>query len=249
MDYSKLSLDELKAGSRFDSERKTYICNYCAAEFREGQIFQFGEHFYTAEHAAAEHITCEHGGNLTQLLYSDTKYNRLTGHQRELLELFFSGASDHDIAQELSVSEVTVRRQRFTFGEKAKQAKFYLAVYEQVFEKRVQAESRIDSIHNNANCVDDWYAATPEEEQHILNMFFRSLNPLVLRAFTTKEQYKVVILHKIAEQFERGRFYSEKATAKILKPIYEDYITIRRYLVLYGFMERAKDGSGYWLSE
>ena len=73
--------------------------------------------------------------------------------------------------------------------------------------------------------------------------------PLVLKTFSPKEKNKVVILTKIAEQFEKGKTYSEKEINQILKPTYEDHITLRRYLIMYGFMERAKDGSKYWLTD
>ena len=71
----------------------------------------------------------------------------------------------------------------------------------------------------------------------------------MLKDFSPKEKKKIVILGKIAEQFEHGRQYSEKEVNQILKPIYEDYMTIRRYLIIYGFMERTKDGARYWLAD
>ena len=88
-----------------------------------------------------------------------------------------------------------------------------------------------------------------QERLRILENFFSSFNPLVLKTFSPKEKNKVVILTKIAEQFEKGKTYSEKEINQILKPIYEDYMTLRRYLIMYGFMERAKDGSKYWLTD
>ncbi len=33
----------------------------------------------------------------------------------------------------------------------------------------------------------------------------------------------------------------------ILKPIYHDYVMIRRYLIEYGFLDRHRDGSAYWV--
>ena len=42
--------------------------------------------------------------------------------------------------------------------------------------------------------------------------------------------------------------YSECEVNEILKPIYDDYMTIRRYLIMYGFMERTRDGRQYWLT-
>ena len=104
-------------------------------------------------------------------------------------------------------------------------------------------------IHNHANYVDDRYLITEPERLRILENFFSSFNPLVLKTFSTKEKNKVVILTKIAEQYEKGKTYGEKEINQILKPIYEDYMTLRRYLIMYGFMERAKDGSKYWLTD
>ena len=249
MDYEKLTLDELKKGYRYDKERDAYICNYCEQIFQSGQAFQIKNNFYVAEHAIAKHINTEHGGNLMQLLCSDTKYNTLTENQKDLLTLFYSGTTDKEMAKKLSVSETTIRRQRFAFREKAKQAKFYLSVYEQVFEDKSSTKTQIIPIHNNAIYIDDRYLITQQEKQHILETFFSSLNPLVLKTFSPKEKKKEVILGKIAEQFERGKRYNEKEVNQILKPIFEDYVTIRRYLIMYGFMERTKDGSKYWLTE
>lgn len=249
MDYGKITLDELKKGYQYNKEKDTYICNYCEESFEAGQIFSIGSNFYTAEHAVAKHIETIHGGSLSQLISADTKYNTLTQNQKDLILLFASGMSDKEMAKKLGVTEATIRRHRFTFREKAKQAKYYLAIYEQVFEQKVSSQNAIIPIHNHAVYVDDRYLITEQERQHILETFFDSLNPLVLKIFSPKEKNKVVILAKIAEQFEKGKTYTEKEVNQILKPIFGDYMTLRRYLVMYGFMERTKDGSGYWLTE
>jgi Trp operon repressor len=249
MDYGKLTLDELKQGYRYDKESNAYICNYCEQHFEVGQIFSIENRFYVAEHAVSQHIKTIHEGNLLQLLTSETKYNTLTSNQKELLSLFALGVSDKEIAKKLGVTEATIRRQRFNFREKAKQAKLYLAIYEQVFDVKSTADNAIISIHNNAIYVDDRYLITEQEKQHILETSFCSLEPLILKNFSPKEKKKVVILSKIAEQFEKGKQYSEKEVNQILKPIFEDYMTIRRYLIMYGFLERTRDGSKYWLTE
>ncbi len=248
MDYGKMSLGELKNGYHYDKEQDAYVCNYCGQTYQAGQIFQMDGGFYMAEPAAARHIRSAHKGSLAQLLYADTKYNTLTGNQKELLALFYAGTSDREMARQLNVTEATIRRQRFTFREKAKQAKFYLAVYEQIFEDEGKAEDQMIPIHNQAVYVDDRYLITLQEKEQIIEAFFSSTDPLVLKTFTSKEKKKVVILGKIAEQFEAGRKYSEKEVNEILKPIYEDYTEIRRYLIMYGYMERTKDGTGYWLT-
>lgn len=102
-------------------------------------------------------------------------------------------------------------------------------------------------IHDSAKMIDDRYVITEEEKQHILQTAFSSLEPLRLKALSPKEKKKVVILSKIAEQFEDGKQYSEKEVNQVLSGIHEDYVTLRRYLIEYGFLGRLKDGSKYWL--
>lgn len=248
MDYGKLSLEELKKGYQFVKEKDAYVCIYCDQTFQEGQIFSIGGHFYVAEHAVAKHIAAEHESNFAQLVNSDTKYNTLTQNQRELMTLFYAGLTDGEIAKKSGISDSTVRRQRFTFREKAKQARLYLAIYEQVFEEHAENENAFIPIHDKAIYVDDRYLITEQEKRHILETSFKTLSPLVLKNFSPKEKKKIVILGKIAEEFDRGKHYSEKEVNEILKPVFEDYMTLRRYLVMYGFMERTKDGAEYWLT-
>jgi hypothetical protein len=102
-------------------------------------------------------------------------------------------------------------------------------------------------IHPGATMVDERYMTTNDENQKIIHTYFSSLNPLVLKAFPPKQKKKLVILRVIAQAFEPGRRYGSKELNRILKPIYEDHATIRRYLIEYGFMERTADGGEYWL--
>jgi len=95
--------------------------------------------------------------------------------------------------------------------------------------------------------VDDRYSITKSEEEKILASVFESLQPLKLKVFSSKEKKKIVTLRKIASQFEQGRKYTEKEVNFTLITIYEDFATIRRYLVEYGFMERTNDCKEYWL--
>jgi len=103
-------------------------------------------------------------------------------------------------------------------------------------------------IHRGATQVDERYMVTMEETQKIIDSFFTSLDPPVLKTLSSSEKKKLVILRVITEQFERGTRYSEAEVNKILEPIYGDFATIRRHLIEYGFMERTQDCSEYWLS-
>ena len=53
-------------------------------------------------------------------------------------------------------------------------------------------------------------------------------------------------MRTIAKEFEEGIRYSEVQVNEILKDIYPDYVTLRRYLIEYGYLERTRDGSAYW---
>ena len=104
-----------------------------------------------------------------------------------------------------------------------------------------------NQIHGGAKMVDERYMVSADETQKIINNFFISTKPLALKTFASKEKNKLVILRVISDEFEKGKIYSEKEVNQILKRIYEDYATIRRYLIDYGFMERTADCKEYWL--
>ncbi|MNJ02211.1 hypothetical protein D3C73_1620960 [compost metagenome] len=63
-----------------------------------------------------------------------------------------------------------------------------------------------------------------------------------------QEKSKLIILREIASsRFDAGQSYKEKEVNEILEKVYHDYVTLRRYLIEYGFMDREPDGSKYWL--
>ncbi|MDP4091466.1 MAG: DUF2087 domain-containing protein [Bacillota bacterium] len=250
---ANMSLDEIKKGYTFNGQAECYICNICGREFDNGEIFKVEERFFDAEKMAGLHIRMEHTDVLQQLMSCDKKYTGITENQRELLNMIYSGMTDNEIAKKMGVAPATIRHQKFTFREKAKQAKLYLAIYELAFQgvgksKELQdAEDEIIDVHSGAKMVDDRYFTTKAEEEQVLAAMFSSLQPLKLITFPAREKKKIVVLRKIAEQFEKGRQYGEKEVNGILKAIFEDYATIRRYLIEYGFMERTKDCKSYWI--
>lgn len=92
------------------------------------------------------------------------------------------------------------------------------------------------------------YPITPEEEESILKNVFFSLEPLRLKVFSKKEKKKTIILRTVAKQFVPGQIYSENEVNTLLLSIWEDYATMRRYLIEYGYLHRKADGSAYWLA-
>lgn len=250
MDYANRTLEELKNGYTLEEERKAYVCHGCGAAFALGEVFPVEERFFDAQRAVEAHVRSVHGGPFALLMADDSKYISLTDKQRALLTLFAQGGSDGSIAAAQGLSPSTVRHQKFVFREKAKSAKAYLSLYELAFAPTAAsaAEDALMPIPDAARSVDERFVITEKERAQVHKNNFISLKPLRLKNFPVKEKKKVVILVEIAGQFEAGRRYDEKEVNAVLKEIYpSDYVTLRRYLIEYGFMDREMDGSAYWL--
>lgn len=56
----------------------------------------------------------------------------------------------------------------------------------------------------------------------------------------------MVALEKGVGQFERGRTYMKKEVNRIPRDIFDDYVSLLRYLIAYGFLERTRDGRTCW---
>lgn len=248
-----MSIQEIGNGYSYNSQADSYICNICGKEFENGEIFEVSGRYFNAEKMIRIHKRKDHLDILDILTSNDKKYTGITENQKELLKMIYYGMTDNEIAKKSGVAPATIRHQRFIFREKAKQAKLFLAIYElavQGTEKGKTIPNKNDEIidvHRGAKMVDDRYLITKAEEEKVLSTMFSSLSPLKLKTFPAKEKKKIVILKKISEQFERNKRYSEKELNSIIKEIYEDFATVRRYLIEYGFMERTNDCREYWL--
>ncbi|MBU1142665.1 MAG: DUF2087 domain-containing protein [Firmicutes bacterium] len=88
---------------------------------------------------------------------------------------------------------------------------------------------------------------TNEDIQAIVDTAVESMTPLVFKMIPAKEKKKYIILCMVVHFFEANKKYSEKEVNLILKPMFEDYVMIRRYLVDYHFLDRTTDGKEYWL--
>jgi hypothetical protein len=62
-----------------------------------------------------------------------------------------------------------------------------------------------------------------------------------------KRAVRLLLLDQVAQAFEPGRRYPELAVNQVLKPLYDDYATLRRYLVDEDLLSRTPDGT-YWRS-
>ncbi|MFZ7103250.1 MAG: DUF2087 domain-containing protein [Peptococcaceae bacterium] len=241
------SLEDMKKG--FGEEADYYVCLLCGKKVEKGLIYQVEESFYEAGKYMGLHIQKAHGSVFHHLIRLDKKFTGLTDHQSKLLELFYQGKDTAEIQQALDIgSPSTIRNHRFVLKEKERQAKVFLTLMELL--KAGDTDSlRFIPPHETARMVDDRYNITEEENAKILQKYFvHGLNG-PLKTFAMKEKSKLVVLRQISKSFAADRLYSEKEIDGILANIYEDYVTLRRYLIDYGFMDRTPDGSRYWLRE
>ena len=88
-----------------------------------------------------------------------------------------------------------------------------------------------------------------EELQAAKEKYFHAATQLSLRVFPKKLKAKYLCLVWIQDVFESDVEYTEKEVNHILEQVYFDYVTIRRFLIDYGFLSRKNDGSCYWKSK
>ena len=241
------SLEELKNG--YIEDEKDYICLLCGKKIEKGIIYPEEGVLYEAKRYISIHIENIHGSVFEYLIHLDKKITGLTDHQNNLLRLFYQGKSDTEVQKKMDIgSASTIRNHRFVLKEKERQAKVFLTMMELLKEKDNHAPAFLN-FHQTAKMVDDRYNVTQEEREGILKRQFPQGVEGPLKSFSLKEKQKLVVLQEIIKRFERDRTYSEKEVNQILKPVYEDYVTVRRYLIEYGFLDRKVDGSQYWLKK
>jgi DNA-binding CsgD family transcriptional regulator len=239
------TLEELVQG--YAVQNGACRCLFCGEEYLCGDIYARGERLVDAPTAARLHAGQAHGGVFEALLAGGKNRTGLTEGQSGMLSLFHRGLTDREIAAQLGVSGATVRFQRFHLREKARQARVFLALFSLLEGRAGQAGQ--PKIHRGATMVDERYMTDDGEAKKIIDTFFSSLEPLKLKSLSSKEKKKLVILRVVAGQFAPGRRYTEREVNAVLKGIHEDYVTLRRYLIEYGFLDRTQDCGGYWVKE
>lgn len=86
-----------------------------------------------------------------------------------------------------------------------------------------------------------------DDERRVLERYFSGRT---LREFPSQRAKQVVILQRLALEFDLGRRYTEFEVNDILHPFFKDWSTLRRHLVDEGFLDREPIGGGnqYWRS-
>ena len=240
------SVDELKQGYRYLSQEECFICLSCGQAFSKGLIYPQGSQLMDAERAVQTHIRNEHGSAFAFLIELNKRYTGLTDSQKEILSCMADGQGDKDIARKLNVSPSTIRNHRFKLREKEKQARIFLAIMQLLTSQAGQAglDEELVPVHREATMVDERYVMTQTERDKVLRTYLKDGRMSLLPG---KEKKKLVVLQYVMERFETSRTYTEKEVNEIIRTIVDDYVTVRRYLIEYGFMDRKSDGSAYWV--
>ena len=243
MELEDLTVEQLKVG--YVENEVILKCVFCEKQFDQQEIFKIGERFYSAKRAIEHHIQEVHGSVLESLLSLDKKYTGLSDVQVDLLKLFAQGLNDKEIVSHTSANSVsTIRQHRFKLKEKERQAKVFIAIM-----NTLQTMKLYEPIHKGAKQVDERYAITAEEREKVIGTYFKSGIDGEIQSFPSKEKRKIILLQQIIKRFENERKYKEKEVNDILKTVYTDYVSLRRYLIEYGFMERSNDCATYWVKE
>lgn len=243
-------IDEVKKG--YIETENDYRCIICEEAYEKGRIFEVNSKLYDAIKAAELHIQEKHGSMLEYLLRMNSNFTGVSEVQRELITLIAQGLTDKEIAAELGVAQSTIRNHRFKLREKEKQAKLFLAMMDLLSKNTNKKINKLDKgiicdPHKTATTIDDRFNITDEEKLNVINTYMDENK--ALKSYPAKEKKKIIVLEEISKNFTNGKTYSEKEINRILERVYEDYATIRRALIEYGFIERAKDCSSYWLKE
>ncbi|WP_055668987.1 DUF2087 domain-containing protein [Desnuesiella massiliensis] len=252
MDISEIfwsaDVKDIIRGYVYDGEK--YTCLICGKAFEKGIIYKEEETYYEAEKYTKVHLKKQHGSMFNYLINMNKKFTGLSEVQKEVLMLFEEGLSDKEISEKTGTTSSTIRNHRFKLKEREKQSKIFLALMELLkdnsFKEKEEKEMLLD-MHKTATTVDDRYNITEEEKIKTIEAHFDDSGKL--RNFPAKEKKKIITLQHILKNFTLGRKYTEKELNIILKRIFDDYVTLRRALIEYGFMDRNKDCSYYWIKE
>lgn len=177
---------------------------------------------------------------LTMLNLMSNNQERTMTEMAELLELSEPTVSHH-IGKLHSAGLLRLRmagNQKFYTINPVRLAKFkaYAAIIDKLpteSKREAADESWIDAL--------DWNDA----DKKVLRDYIDNGR---LPQFPAKVSKWLVILRWLATKFEPNTHYTEKQVNAILTPVNEDYATMRRDLVDYGFLRRERGGGDYWLT-
>lgn len=244
------SIEEIVRGYK-EAERE-YRCVFCREVFQKGHIYEMDGALLDAYGAVYTHCKQKHGETVDYLLEQETSLIGISEVQKQLLKLMSEGKDDKAIASEMGIAQSTVRNHRFKLREKEKQSKLFLAFMRSLEEKTKRPinesdQGMIEEVHLSATMIDDRYGITEKEREKTIKTYMNVEGAIT--QFPAREKKKIILLGEIIKNFVVGRAYSEPEVNEILRRIYEDFSTLRRYLIEYGYLERSDDGKVYRVKE
>lgn len=244
------SILEIKQG--YIEEKDVYRCIVCGKQFIKGEVFPVEEKFYDARKMIEMHIQLEHGSMLGYMMQMNRTFLGLTDVQKDFLQCLIESTDDKEVASKMGIHPSTVRNHKYRLREKEKQAKLFLALMELVEEHQNEPIQKVEetvlhSTSKTATMVDDRYNTTEKEKEKIIKSYIDETGKL--KSYPAREKRKIVVLEAISKNFKKGKSYSEYEINLILTRIYSDHVLLRRALIEYGFMERDKTGTKYWVKE
>ncbi len=244
------SIKEIEKG--YIETEEDIKCIVCEESFVKGRIYEVDGNLYDAKKTAELHIKDKHQSMLSYLLNMNSNYTGISSSQKSVIELIALGLTDKEIASKLGVANSTIRNHRYKLREREKQAKLFLATMSLLSKNtnkniNILEGDVICDAHMGATTLDDRFNITKEEKIKVIETYVDENG--ALKSYPAKEKKKIILLEEITKNFNVGKKYSEKEINRVLKRIYEDYVTIRRALIQYGFLDRSKDCSEYWVKE
>ncbi|WP_062109812.1 DUF2087 domain-containing protein [Bacillus niameyensis] len=240
MNTQHTSVEELVKGYQFNNSE--YQCLFCGETYHTDEIYPNGGKFLTAEGMMKGHISSAHQSPFHAILQLGKKITGLSDVQLEMMQYFYEQVSDQEIVKKSSVNSLsTVRQHRFKLREKERQAKIFLALMQLINEPNTYF------VHKGAKQVDERYGIDQNEREKVVKTYFKNGLEGSIDTIPSKEKKKIIILQHILKRFEPGTTYSEKEVNTILKTVHPDFVSLRRHLIEYGFMDRNDDGSAYWV--
>jgi len=254
------SVEDLKRGYKVNEQEGCYTCLICGQIFERGIIYPAENMLLDARKAMEAHVKTQHAPMFEYYLDMGRTYTGLSASQAELARLFYQGHSDKEVAAMAGVGSVsTIRNQRFAIREKYKQAKVLVALTELLEEQLEQLKrdrktatkadggDKLIDFHPAATAIDARYAITEAQKQDVLNRYFDPAGRALIRRFPAREKKKIIIMQRLMDSFQPGKDYSEKEVSEAIKQYFDDFESVRRALIQYGFMDRTVDGTRYWV--
>jgi len=244
--FSLASLQEVRRGYVDGPGRGEMTCLFCGEVFQNGHIYKGGADLLDAQTAMTRHIEDTHNSVFSALLGLGKEHTGLSDNQAEMLSLFSLGLSDKEIQARVGdLSLSTIRNYRFVFREKKRQAYTFIALMQALEDTMEQSQTERISIPGRPDPRDARFLITREEYEQIIRKLFPEGADGSLIRFPKKDKQKVAVMIHLLRRFSPDTVYSESEVNALLAAAHPDYVTIRRYMVDYGFLSRTADGREY----